>query len=314
VASKDIPFDLHQERIKLWREYRLRTKIATLMLYVAFMLILFLFFYAVVGERIHLDWPSLSLIWVLILVLAFPLLSKVNISKDGGGVDFADSLGIIDRLEASEAKAAAARSESFEQTRLQISALSLEVSELAASLQRQTAAGHMPENPSSNEPAVLLPPEPQDQVPDEPKKSVVHEAVDPAEPNLRAIRRMLPAPTVENDPQKNRFGGSASNNNRVLTAKVERSDLGRKWFSISLEVASTDGQPLTGSYVFFFLHDSFEPDAYRVRVPSGASRVYFDTTAIGAFTVGAVADKGKTMLELDLASDAVSAPQSFKEI
>ncbi len=208
--------------------------------------------------------------------------------------------------QSSEAKAEAARGESFEQTRDQISALSLKVSEISATLLKlsvvQQPAELVSEHGDGNSP---------EQVED-----VIAEptaAREDVEPGLRAIRQLLPPPSVENDPQKGRFGGSASNDKRSLVATVVQSDLGRKWFSVTVRLQSNDGGPLTGKYAFFFLHDTFEPDTYRVRIPPGALSVDFKTTSKGAFTIGVVADKGTTFLELDLASDAVSAPQSFKD-
>ena len=299
-------FNRKEELIKEWRAYQRRHLYSTRSLSLIGMLSAILFAIIVIDKDIHLEWQSLSLLWAVIIIAALPLLSRINISKEGGGVDFADSLGIIDRLESSEAKAEAARGESFEQTRDQISALSLKVSEISATLLKlslvQQPAELVSEHGDGNSP---------EQVED-----VIAEptaAREDLEPGLRAIRQRLPPPSVENDPQKGRFGGSASNDKRSLVATVVQSELGRKWFSVTVRLQSNDGGPLTGKYAFFFLHDTFEPDTYRVKIPPGALSVDFKTTSKGAFTIGVVADKGTTFLELDLASDAVSAPQSFKD-
>jgi hypothetical protein len=76
---------------------------------------------------------------------------------------------------------------------------------------------------------------------------------------------------------------------------------------------ATDTKPLKGAYAYFFLHDTFEPDAYRVKIRPGSLSVSFETTAVGAFTAGVVADDGDTNLELDLTSPKVEAPADWKE-
>lgn len=116
--------------------------------------------------------------------------------------------------------------------------------------------------------------------------------------------------TVANDPQKNRFGGRSSRNNRTLTAEVAGvSGPESEVFTIKLKAAATDGAPLSQP-VKFFLHDSFAPDSAVVLPRAGI--VELELVSWGAFTVGAITDGGQTMLELDLA-ELPDAPKKFRE-
>lgn len=112
------------------------------------------------------------------------------------------------------------------------------------------------------------------------------------------------------DPQKGRWGGLSERNKRKINAVVNESNI-KDYYKITLTVNSTDSNfPLTG-LVKFHLHNTFiNPDPV-ITVQEGKavlnlSKVY------GAFTVGAEADEGKTLLELDLA-ELEDAPSAFKE-
>jgi hypothetical protein len=100
------------------------------------------------------------------------------------------------------------------------------------------------------------------------------------------------------DPQKGRWGGQSENNNRKLSAIINRIT-GSEWANITLRVVSTDPQkhPLKG-LVTFHLHPTFINPSPVIIVLDGVAEL--KTKAWGAFTVGAVADGGATMLELDL--------------
>lgn len=100
------------------------------------------------------------------------------------------------------------------------------------------------------------------------------------------------------DPQKGRWGGKAENNNRKLSAVISRMT-GSDWAEIILRVESTDPKkdPLKG-IVTFHLHPTFINSSPVIIVLNGIAEI--KTKAWGAFTVGAVADNGKTTLELDL--------------
>lgn len=122
----------------------------------------------------------------------------------------------------------------------------------------------------------------------------------------------LNAVTVENDPQKNRFGGLEHNAGLVITADVAPSDIGDDWQKVTIFVRSTDAsKQLTGD-VEFFLHDTFRPDHYKIPAIQGEAKLVLK--AWGAFTVGALAGPQKTALELDLAtSKNVKAPKAWRE-
>lgn len=231
--------------------------------------------------------------WELVILLGFsglcaaiPLFRKMSISKDGGDFDFADPIDLLDRM---EAKAEAARTETFEQTRQQISALSVQVSELSATVV---------EGDVQSTRAI--------------RSAEAEELEKSGEPTLTEIRRSLPPPTAEFDPQKGRFGSRSETEDRRLTATTEPSHIGRLWRRVSLKLEATPERPLEGRFAYFFLHDTFEPDAYRVAIKPDNLVAEFETTAMGAFTVGVVADRGHTKLEINLASDAVLAPKDWK--
>jgi len=62
--------------------------------------------------------------------------------------------------------------------------------------------------------------------------------------------------------------------------------------------------------VQFYLHPTFANPVQTVPVRYGVARL--DLKAWGSFTAGAVADEGKTRLELDL-STLKDAPKEFRE-
>lgn len=101
-----------------------------------------------------------------------------------------------------------------------------------------------------------------------------------------------------NDPWKGVFGGSAIGNGRELSATVKRVSANSPIYTIHLEVEGTDAaEPITG-LVRFFLHPSFANPNPQVRVENGKAQL--DLLATGSFTVGVLADGGRTRLELDL--------------
>jgi hypothetical protein len=112
------------------------------------------------------------------------------------------------------------------------------------------------------------------------------------------------------DPHKGRWGGRAERNGRVLSAKVKAAQDDPNWFEVKLTVepATERSKPLTGE-VTFYLHPTFKPDKVTVNVKDGKAE--YEIYCYGAFTVGAVADAGKTKLELDL-STLPNAPMRFR--
>jgi hypothetical protein len=113
----------------------------------------------------------------------------------------------------------------------------------------------------------------------------------------------------DGDPNKGRFGGKPEVNGRRLSAKVERID-NTKWFSIDLTVASTDANSRLTGRVLFYLHHTYDRSVIATLARNGVARLE-EVEAYGAFTVGAVADDGRTLLELDL-SELPDAPDDFK--
>jgi MinD-like ATPase involved in chromosome partitioning or flagellar assembly len=106
------------------------------------------------------------------------------------------------------------------------------------------------------------------------------------------------------DPQKGRWGGSASQSGRTLSAEVSK--VSDDWFNVVLKVT---GHELKGD-VTFYLHPTFQPNTLTVKPDDGVAKL--EMQSFGAFTVGAVADQGSTFLELDLAEDR-KFPQTFRE-
>ena len=110
------------------------------------------------------------------------------------------------------------------------------------------------------------------------------------------------------DRQKGRFGGKQVNNDRKISATVSNQPRG-SFYDFTITVESTDpvNHPLIGQ-VILFLHDSFSPSV--VTLDAINSKAEYRNTAYGAFTVGAIADNGKTLLEIDLA-ELSDAPAQF---
>lgn len=113
------------------------------------------------------------------------------------------------------------------------------------------------------------------------------------------VTQAIQAPGSSVDPNKNKFGGSAVANGRVLRATIQPSESQTGLYRISLTVSSTvNSNPLTG-FVTFHIHPTFRQHEVMRPVENGVASLTL--VAWGAFTVGAVADNGATRLELDLA-------------
>jgi len=115
---------------------------------------------------------------------------------------------------------------------------------------------------------------------------------------------------VEGPPDRNngRFGSSPAQNGLELSASVVESDLRPGWFRVELIVSGKHRELMHP--VEFHLHETF-PQPVQVVKPSGGE-ARLTVLAWGAFTVGAVADQGKTLLELDLSENS-SFPREFRE-
>jgi hypothetical protein len=141
--------------------------------------------------------------------------------------------------------------------------------------------------------------------PVEPRRAI-EKLADDVKSLIRQEAKRAAPPTDPDDPQKGRWGGLAISNGRELTATVR--EVSDRWFKIALEVHSTTG-PLLDGTVEFHLHPTFRNQVKTVEAVEG--RAVLRLSAWGAFTVGAVADDGKTMLELDLSADP-SYPSRFR--
>ncbi len=127
---------------------------------------------------------------------------------------------------------------------------------------------------------------------------------------LMALERIIGAAEESahpDDPQKGRWGGTPSRLGRILRANV--SEISTDWFDVQVAVEATTGAPLEGT-VDFHLHPTFPKTVETVPVKDGRAVLRFG--AYGAFTIGAVADEGRTKLELDLAQ-LPDAPRRFVE-
>lgn len=132
-------------------------------------------------------------------------------------------------------------------------------------------------------------------------------------PNAEDIKNQLletrASPDLENDPQKGKWGGKAESNGRKLDANVRESSI-KDWFSLSLDVVSTDNnKPLEGD-VIFHLHPSLPAIDQTIKAENGIASLQL--LVYGAFTVGVECDNGQTQLEIDLA-EIPNVPQLFKE-
>lgn len=117
--------------------------------------------------------------------------------------------------------------------------------------------------------------------------------------------------TYHDDPWKGVFGGKniSKEIGRELTAEVLPLKDSPGWYSVKLLVSTLPSfSPLTGD-VQFFIHDSFKNNKPIVKAIDGFATLRL--RAWGAFTVGVIADTGKTKLELDLA-ELGAAPIEFR--
>jgi hypothetical protein len=140
-------------------------------------LLTLLFLVILVFHDLHeRTWQFIVLLSFAGVCVALPLLIKINFSKDGGSIEVTSPLDLIDKM---EAKAQAARIESIEQTRKQIGALSVQISDLLATLANDSGALGT---------SILI--------------EGTQETRETPEPTLHDIRTSLPSPTVLDDPQR----------------------------------------------------------------------------------------------------------------
>lgn len=122
----------------------------------------------------------------------------------------------------------------------------------------------------------------------------------------------LPPVKHLDDPQKDRFGGKSENNGRIISAgEIEELKDTPDWYKFKIWVKSSDqSKPLQGN-VIFYLHNSFYKSVRTVPVVNGVAELAL-IKVYGAFTVGAIADDGETLLELDL-SQLKDFPKKFRD-
>src|SRR5262249_33318003 len=255
---------LNAWRLKLLRTELIRFKIASMALVAIGVTTLIVVGSLAARQSLAKEqaWVLLALLGFSAVCLAVPLIKSVAIGRDRAGFELA---GPIEKIEAAlkveREKAEAARNTLLGTIDQQIAALSVQITEIDNGLVKLLEAGGM-----------------------------VSSASDVKEPSLRDIRKRLPDPTNEDDPQKGKFGREESANGRQLTAKTRSSPLSQGWLTVILRVTVTNRQPLAGQHVYFFLHDTFEPDAYRAKVDKSGMFAELEIQATGAFTAGAVAD------------------------
>jgi hypothetical protein len=109
------------------------------------------------------------------------------------------------------------------------------------------------------------------------------------------------------DTQKGKWGGSAENNSRKMTASLQ--PLGGGAVKVFLKVISTNIDKPIKDNVRFHLPSSFPNPDPLIYVIQGEAKLEFITLA--AFTIGAETDNSATKLELNLA-DLPEAPLLFK--
>ncbi|WP_298239633.1 pYEATS domain-containing protein [uncultured Bradyrhizobium sp.] len=110
------------------------------------------------------------------------------------------------------------------------------------------------------------------------------------------------------DRNKGQFGGEAEKDGLRLSATVQPSDVRPGWFRIDLAVTGVARKLVEP--VEFHLHETFAPSVQPISPVNNQARL--TVLAWGAFTVGAVANHGNTLLELDLSAD-VTFPKAFRD-
>jgi hypothetical protein len=121
---------------------------------------------------------------------------------------------------------------------------------------------------------------------------------------LEQITNML-----DSDPNKGKFGGKSSTNDRKLSALVEQDPRSDEHFIIRAEVVSINPDRPLNAPVLFHLHPSFKPSTLKVEPKDNSARL--EKSSWGAFTIGVEVPGEETRLELDL-SELPGAPAKFK--
>lgn len=110
------------------------------------------------------------------------------------------------------------------------------------------------------------------------------------------------------DPRRGKFGRKAIVNGRLLTATVVPKN--RRDCVVRLYVRSLPGHPPLEERVRFYIHPTVYADSeYYIKVQNGEAVSEIEVSR--AFTVGAKADNGGTILELDLATIPGGLPSFY---
>jgi hypothetical protein len=115
---------------------------------------------------------------------------------------------------------------------------------------------------------------------------------------------------LNGDPHRGKFGGSAERDGYRLTGVVRGLKGNSELFEVIVWVEGVSSNKLAdGQKVQFYLHPTFRPATSSVSAKEGKATL--KRYSWGAFTVGAIVQKSKTNLELDLAQ-LPDAPAIFK--
>ena len=118
------------------------------------------------------------------------------------------------------------------------------------------------------------------------------------------LRNLLPEITIEDDPQKGRFGGLATVGDYSSSAVVTPVTPELKFdVEITVTTPANDTSP-----IYFYLHDSFNEPIIKVEPKN--NKAILKISAYEAFTVGMICNEGKVLLESDL--NLITAPAGFK--
>jgi hypothetical protein len=120
----------------------------------------------------------------------------------------------------------------------------------------------------------------------------------------------LPPIINAEDPQKGRFGGKFHVNGRILYVNYSKSNRS-EFLNLTIKVATDNKENKLQGNVYLFLHNSFPKSIIKLEAES-KTEVSYNILAYGAFTIGAVTDEGKTMLELDIAEQR-DFPEDFRK-
>jgi hypothetical protein len=130
-------------------------------------------------------------------------------------------------------------------------------------------------------------------------KGVTSPSAASASSTVRSVDGTVAPDASTLDPNKGRFGGLPDQNARRLSAEIAPSEVGTGLYRLTFTVSSTEPRHPLAGMVEFHLHPTFRKPIVTSPVVNGIATL--TVVSYGAFTVGAVADAGRTRLELDLA-------------